>query len=775
MIDMVTTEEAVSARISRLKERAIERGNKTEGRPGARAVALMQARSQHPRASWAEYRAYTHLAFVRLNRATISEDEELVGTHLFNSDSQALDWGDWGPESEIQLARTDFTAKTKEQLRQFLPRYAAWKETPLSGVGEDPRDVRVQGGVWDAGCTILSGWTANHSIRDFAKALRIGFDGIRREITAEIAASQPWDADHVPRIHNWRAMVAICDAGCELGKIYEKTAEALAAAASDSHERYRLQRIAETCRQVPARGARTLREATQALWFAHVLSCGEDRINANSIGRLDSILEPYYQADMRAGCIDREEAIELMQELACKLYLDYDVQQICLGGQSADGADASNEMTHIILEATERLDFIRCISVRLHKNTPDPLIKRVARMAAAGGGIPFFFNDEAIIPALTRRGIALDDARNYAPIGCVEITVPGKATPHAVSGWLNAAGCLELALFNGRDPKSGEQLGPETGCLTDFRDFESLLQAYRRQVEYFARLMVYGCNRGELMQRERGPMPCWSVMTDDCIARGRDINDGGAVYHYHSVCFVGTANVADSLATLKRLLFEEKSVDGAELLSSLKQNFDGAESLREKLLHSTPGYGNDIPEVDELASMICREFIELMDGFRSPLGGRYFVHLFSFLFNVLFGKRTGALPCGRRSEEPLAYSLSAHQGRDVRGITALMNSMSRIPHDMAAGSSAAIIEIDPVVVRGEEGLKRMEQILRTTVNLGIGQIQFNVVTAEQMKQAQNEPEKYGNLKVRVAGYSAKFSTIARDLQDHLIARTKHMR
>jgi formate C-acetyltransferase len=285
--------------------------------------------------------------------------------------------------------------------------------------------------------------------------------------------------------------------------------------------------------------------------------------------------------------------------------------------------------------------------------------------------------------------------------------------------------------------------------------------------------MVYHCNRGEGFQREFGPLPCWSVLTDDCIERGRDITDGGAVYNYHSICFIGTANVADSLMAVQKLVFEEGEVSPEELLDALRTDFEGREALRQRLLLGAPKYGNDVPEVDQLARRVTDQFIDLMDRQRSPLGGRYFVHLFSFLKNIGFGKSVGALPDGRLAGEPLAYSLSAQQGRDREGVTAMLRSLARLPHERAGGASAAIIELDPVVVQGAHGARTLAELLRTSVDIGVGQTQWNVVSAERLIKAQKDPERYGNVAVRVAGYSQIFRMINKDLQDHIIARTKH--
>ena len=735
----------------------------SDANPFERDVALWRA--HRPSLSAVQIRARLLHELVKLAKIVIPPGWRLAGEHVSGHAfglSQEAHRVNAGRMRELGLSDDEII-----DAQTCYERHVAARDH-LYAVGEPLESVPRSNAVYHGW-----GWIENHSIRDYAKVLRIGYKGIKGEIEQCTSAARLTDPEYPRKENFWNAALCVCEAGCLLGERYAALAAGMALAAGDPRERARLDKMAETCWRVPALGARTLFEATQALWLAHVLTCGEDGINANSIGRLDQILHPYYEADLASGRITREDAVRLMEELACKLYLEYDVQAITLGGLDRNGNDASNEMSLIILEATRNVGFVRDVSVRLNAKTSPTLIERAVDLVARGGGIPFFFNDECFIPALSERGI--EDARDYAPIGCIELTIPGRANPHAVSGWFNAAKCLELALFDGKDPRTGEQLGPAAGSLSDFDSYDALYAAYRKQVKYFAERMVYQCNRGELMQREGGPLPCWSTLTDDCIARGRDITDGGAVYNYHSVCFLGTANAADGLCALKKLLFEEKSLDALEVLDALRANFEGCEPLRQRLLNDAPKYGNDIEEVDEIASRVANDFIDLMDTMRSPLGGRYFVHLFSFVGNIDFGKVTGATPDGRRAGEPLAYSLSAHQGRDREGVTALLKSISRLPHSRAAGASAAIVDLDPKLVEGGEGRERLARILLAAFKMGVGQLQFNVTTADRLRRAQEDPERYGNISVRVAGYSQMFKLLTQDLQDHVIARTKHSR
>ena len=758
---------ATAQRIGRLVDQVMGRGGSfvAAGNPFERDVALFRAGAG---LSVVQQRGGMLRELADLATLEIHDDWQLAGEHLahgFGFDSEDT------PRDRLAAlsVAVDGAGEIKACVRQWNARkrysYAVGKPLP----GEDR--------VVDPAClgAVIRplGWIENHSIRDYAKVLRLGFENIRLEVEARLAEADITDPDYGRQENFWSAALWVCDAGARLGRRYAELAGDLADACDDVEEVGRLRRMAAACQRVPAQGARTLFEAVQALWLAHILTCGEDGINANSIGRLDQILQPYYEADVRAGRITRDGAVALMAELACKLYLEYDVQAITLGGQDRAGDCAVNEMSWIILEATEQVGFVRDLSVRLAPDTPAPFVDRCAELVARGGGIPYFFNDSCFVDALADHGIDPVDARDYAPIGCIELTIPGKANPHAVSGWFSVAKCLELALFDGKDPRTGEQLGPRTGLLSDFTSYEQLLAAVRAQMAFFAKQLVYHVNRGELAQREGGPLPCWSVLTDDCIQRGRDITDGGAIYNYHSICLLGLANAADSLMALGKLVFEEGRVDAGELLAALRADFEGAEELRQVLLRGAPKYGNDVAEVDAIAAQLANEFIDLMDRARSPLDGRYVVHLFSFLLNIDFGRSLGATPDGRRAGEPVAYSCSAQQGRDELGATALLNSVAKLPHRRAAGATATIVDLDPKLIGGPAGVKRLGQIIRAGIRMGVGQMQFNVVSTERLEQARDCPERYGNIPVRVAGYSQMFRLLTPQLQDHVIARTKH--
>lgn len=626
-----------------------------------------------------------------------------------------------------------------------------------------------------AGVLTVWGTDLNHSIRGYEKVLRLGFAGLRAEVQAALDDLSLTDPHASTRRANLLGWLELCESALELGPRYATHCRELAAACADADQKREWEELAAVCNQVPAQPARSFREALQALLFAHMLTVWEDSVNANSLGRIDQFLWPYLEQDLASGALTRNEAAEFLAALWCKLYQPYDVQQVTIGGRLADGSDATNPLSYLVLDVTEGLEFVRCLSVRAHRDLPRDFLRRCVDLLARGGGIPFFFNDEALIPALAGKGIPVEAARDYAPIGCIEITIPGQANPHAVSNWINLAKVLELALNDGRCLLCDQQIGPRTGTLAEFASLDEVRAAYDRQLRHAAELAVYGSNATELAHRSAYRLPYLSLLTDDCVANGKDIIEGGARYNYHESAAMGLPNVADSLAALQLAVFDEQTISGAELLEALRGNFAARDDLRQYLRRKLPKYGNDLDLPDGLAADLARQYCELLAEYRSPEGLPFFCHMFTFTLMIPFGKMTGALPDGRLAGEPLAYSLSPVQGRDREGFTAMLNSLARIPHELVAASSSAILEAHPSLLRGEDGLETFTDLLRTAIAQGVGQMQVNVVRAEDLRAAQEDPERYANLCVRVSGFSQQFVLLNRELQDHIIARTKHER
>jgi formate C-acetyltransferase len=690
----------------------------------------------------------------------VADDEIIVGESGDGPFNDCLNFEQPSRESVVKgLTRCKLTDEQKAQFLEWIDQkpFAHFSLSPVSPTPDELQQALDHGVVAVWGCDL------NHSIRGYEKVLRLGFEGIRAEVEEELANLDLTDPEAANRRANLIAFQILCEACEKLGKRY----------AAKSRE-MGWPEIANICDQVPARPARTFHEAVQSLWFAHILTIWEDGINANGIGRIDQFLWPYLEKDLANQSITEDQAKEVLASLWIKLYQPYDVQQMMIGGLKPDGQDASNPLSYMVLDVTEGLGFIRCLSARLHKKSPRKLVSRCVDLVARGGGIPFFFNDEALVPALVSRGVSLEDARGYAAIGCIEITLPGMANPHAVSNWINLPKCLELALNDGCDLLDGRQLGPRTGCLTDFLSMDDIRAAYDKQLKYFADLAVYGSNACELAHRGQYRLPYLSLLTEGCITKGKDIIEGGAKYNYHSSAAMGIPNTADSLAALEQSLFVDKKTTTDDLQNALKTNFEGQEVLRQYLKNRVPKYGNDENLPDHYAADLTRQYCDLLATYKTPTGGTFFCHLFTYTLMLPYGKLTGASPDGRLATEPLAYSLSPGQGRDKEGLTALMNTLSKIPHHLAAASSSAIVEVDPHLLDGSSREAFIDLIV-TSVQQGVGQLQFNVVNAETLRKAQNEPDKYRNLCVRVSGFSQQFCLLDRDMQDHIIARTKHTR
>ncbi len=721
----------------------------------SRDAALYRA-GKVPGRSLAQLRAGTVLELTKLMHIEIGEGWSIAGEHLL--------WAPWiafrsrwedADERELQELEPELSLEElRKELRKFSPTVAAT-------VPGEAHPVNASAcGSWGerniSKVFMAVGWVENHSVRGYDKLLKYGYGGLRRQIEAELAKYPLTSPERIKRENFLQAAMMICDAGLMLGRRY-------AGAAGPE--------LAEVCRNAVENGAGSFREAVQLLWFGHIIACAEDGINANSLGRLDQILWPWYKADLEKGAISRDEAKELLIELAIRLYLPYDVQAVTLGGTDENGTCAVNDLSYLMLEATAEFGEIRDLSVRVTPDMADSFLRQCSSLVLRGGGIPFFFNDECFVKALNRRGIELADARNYAPIGCIELTIPGKANPHAVSGWFNLLKVLELSLFGGKDPRSGEQMSKPRKTLAECVSFDELMASFNELVEEFAGDMIYHCRRNEQFQREFGPLPGLSLLTDDCIGRGCDITNGGAVYNYHSICLMGLPDTADSLQAIRKTVFEERSVAPEELLAALQRNFEGCEGLRKQLQHQDK-YGNGHEDVDRMAQTLAQDFIGLMDRWSVP-DNQLFVHLFTFKLNIDYGLNVGAMPDGRLAGAPLAYSLSAHQGRDLNGVTNLLHSIAAMPHAAAAGASAAIVDLHPSLFANLDAEVVMTQLLRSAFAMGVGQLQWNIMSAEQLEKAKADPENYGNIPVRVAGYSQLFKLIEPALQDHIIARYKH--
>ena len=606
----------------------------------------------------------------------------------------------------------------------------------------------------------------NHTIIGYEKVLKKGFSGLLEDIEAAEKINGTSDM--------YEAMKMLCKAAGILGERYADEAVKIAGQANCTPERKgELKKIAAICRKVPKYPAETFHEALQSLFFTHVFNTWEDGINANSLGRLDQILYPYYKKDMEEGRITKDEAFELICCLWIKFYRDYDVQQSCIGGCDREGKDAINELSYMMLDATEGLDFIRCLSVRFHSGTDKEFIKRALEVVGhVQKGVPFFFNDAVIIPALVSQGIDIEDAREYTQIGCVETVLPGMSNPHAVSGETNLLKAMEYVLANGRSMfESGRHPGLETGKRSDLWDYSMFRAAVYKQIE---NIISITCKKVYLWMKAAevyNPKPYKSLLSDDCIIRNKDFNNHGVKYDFYQIMLGGVPNLADSMLVVKKFVYDEKKYSLDYLYQQLMEDFPD-EAFRQECLHKVAKFGNDIDEVDEIAADIVHFSCDVLEKKSAEYGIRFHAQPFTFLWMLDHGKVTAATPDGRKKGEIIAYSVSPMQGRDFCGFTAVLNSLSKLPTRRCPGTTSAIIEVEPKLFT-DSNIEKFADILLASAEKGLCNVQFNTVDAETMLDAQKHPEFHNNLAVRVSGFSQKFNLLERPMQDHIIGRTKH--
>ena len=692
----------------------------------------------------------------------IHDGELIVGYNYGSVDS--YDWGDlnslkvnWPVFKEKMKSGGFSDSELEEYYEKKLQSYKLFSVSgPDTAVSEKAMMLSSDSAI---GAYLI---TSNHSVIGYEKVLRLGFEGLLEEVE-RCSSDTPF----------YRGIKKLCKAACTLGERYAEEAEKAAENESNPNRQEELRQIAQICRQVPRKGARSFAEAVQSLWFAHIINTWEDFINANSLGRLDQILYPYYKHDIEAGIITKKEAFELICCLWIKLYRDYDVQQSCVGGCDSTGKSAVNELSYLMLDATEALGFIRCISVRFSPDTEKSFIRRALEVVGhVQKGVPFFFNDSVMIPALTSHGIDLEDARDYTQIGCVEPVIPGKSNPHAFSARCNFLRAIEYSFNNGKSLCMPElEPGIPTGELSSFKSFDQLKHAVFTQIENMLDSVCQILRQQLLPAGDLFVHLYKSLLTEGCVQSGLDFNKRGAKYDYYQVDFMGIPNLADSLEAIRELIFKSKRYSLDELFFQLKNDWPD-EAMRLDFLNKAPKFGNDIPSVDSLAAEIMGFACDTLDKLSKKYGMNFQAQPFTFTCMTTDGRIGCATPDGRHRGDNIAYSVSPMQGRDFNGFTALINSLCSLPTTKAPGCTSAIVEVEPKLF-SDKNLSAFADILLTAAAQGLCNIQFNVVDADILRDAQLHPENHRNLAVRVSGFSQKFCLLDKNMQDHIIARTKH--
>ncbi|MFN2165498.1 MAG: pyruvate formate lyase family protein, partial [Anaerolineae bacterium] len=510
-----------------------------------------------------------------------------------------------------------------------------------------------------------------------------------------------------------------------------------------------------------------------------------------SPGRIDQYLYPYYRADLDAGHLSQEEAREWLQCLWIKHNYAYDYQGwvgtnqginasfgqlITLGGIDAEGQDASNELTYLILDVIEEMNLLEPKpNIRLHRHTPEKLLQRVVDMIAGAQGSPFLLNfDEASMAGLRWQGLPKAELWDYAPVGCLENTLQGCDRSGTVDVNLNLAKAVELVLHDGRDAASGQQIGPRTGDPVTFADFPAFLEAFKVQLRAIQQSLINANNLADAGRARFEPTPYLSALVGGCLESGRDVSAGGARHNYLTVEGMGLATVADSLAAIKRLVYEDQAVTMADLVQALDANFEGHEALRQTLRHKAPKYGNDDPCVDELANEVSRTWTE--EAFKQvtpETGKRYRGGYLSWNYWVAYAPKTAATPDGRLRGQFLSNGVCPVNGVDVTGPTAVIKSVGGLSLETAPNGASHTMSFSPSLLQSEENRRKLAALLRAYAHVGGTCLQVNVVSPETLRAAQQDPDSYRNLLVRVTGYNAYFAMLGKEIQDEIIARETH--
>jgi len=622
------------------------------------------------------------------------------------------------------------------------------------------------------------------------KGFKTGFKQFINEIDqnrAFIELNQ--DPDWNAKLEQLEGMRIAAEAMVMYAKRISEMLESKASQIDDETKKAEIMELSRICGKVPYEAPETFHEALQHYWFLHLGVITEvnpwDSFNP---GRLDQHLYPFYKADIEAGRINEEKARELLQAFWIKFnnhpappkvgvtalesntYTDFCL--INLGGLTPEGKNAVNELSYIILDVIEEMRLLQPSSmVQVSSENPDRFLQRAIKIVKTGFGQPSIFNPDAIVPELLRQGKDIVDARNGGASGCVESGAFGTEC-YFLTGYFNLTKILELTLHNGWDPRLKRQVGLKTGYPDVFKSFDEFFDAFRKQLEYFIDIKIEGNNTIEKTFSEHIPVPFLSLLIEDCIKNGKDYNDGGARYNTSYIQGVGLGSVTDSLAAINHQIFLERNISFSELLNTIEENFNNNEELQYKLIYNSPKYGNDDDEADNIATKVFEAFLNAVDGRTTHRGGTYRINMLPTTSHVYFGSVVGATPDGRKAGQPLSEGISPFQGVDVNGPTAVLKSATKIDH-IKTGGTLLNQKFAPSFFNNEDSIIKLGSLVRSYFRMKGHHIQFNVVDADTLKDAQKHPEKYKDLIVRVAGYSDYFNDLGEDLQNEIIRRTEH--
>jgi formate C-acetyltransferase len=847
-----------TARVEKLKKVMVEAIPRIESE---RAVLVTEAYKETEGLPIATRRAKAAEKIFNNLPITIRDDELVVGS-ITKSPRAAQIYPEfsfeWVPKEfeSMESRLADPFVAPKDTVSELAKAFEYWPGKTINDLAANYMSAETKdsmaSGIFTVGNYFFGG--VGHVTVNYGKILQKGFRGVLSEAVEALEKLDRNDPEYIKKQQFLNSVIIVYSAAINFAHRYAAKAAELASIETNPARKAELLQIAQNCTRVPEHGATTFWEACQAFWFVQILIQIEGSGHSVSPGRFDQYMNPFLLADKS---ISREFAQELVDciwiklndiskirdEVSAQAFAGYGVfQNLCVGGQTEDGVDATNEMSYMCFEATAHVALPQpSFSIRVCQGTPDEFLYRASEVVRLGFGVPAMYNDEVIIPALVDRGVRLRDARNYNLIGCVEPTIPGKTEGWHDAAFFNIAKILEIALNNGKI--LGKQIGPASGDITTFKSIDDFIEAYRKQMEYFVHHLAEACNSVDYAHAERGTLPFLSAMVEDCIRRGKPMQEGGAVYNFTGPQAFGVADTGDSVYAIQKNVFEDGKISLLQLKKALDANFgypigatlqggviqggslpngnglptacaagsnsdieqkvyeivqkvlkgassvdladikskcsvglplQGSENYDDirRLLDSTPGFGNDIDEIDYLAKKLAQIYCHEVDKYRNPRGGQFQAGIYPVSANVLFGKDVLALPDGRLAKTPLADGVSPRAGKDVNGPTAAANSVAKLDHHVASNGTLYNQKFIPSALAGDKGLQNFAAMVRSYFDRKGMHVQFNVIDRETMLEAQRDPEHHRDLVVRVAGYSAQFVVLAKEVQDDIISRTE---
>ncbi len=724
--------------------------------------------------------------------------------------------------------------ETKAVLRKVYPYWKGKTTSELASHYMAPEArMAIEHNIFTPGNYFYNG--VGHYCVKYWDVLNYGFSGIKKRAQKALDSSNVGDWDYNTKSHFLNAVILSCDAAVEYAGRYARLALEEAEKETDEKRKAELFKIAENCARVPEYPAENFYQACQSFWFVQMLLQIESSGHSISPGRFDQYMYPFYKKDIDKGTLTVEQAQEYIDCIWVKLndlnkcrdkvsaegFAGYSLfQNLIVGGQNKDGMDVTNDLSFLCIEASHHVFLpMPSLSIRVWNGSPQELLLKAAELTRTGIGLPAYYNDEVIIPSMMNRGIPLEEAREYCIIGCVEPQVPGKTDGWHDAAFFNMCRPMELVFSNGYD--KGEKISIQTGDVTAMKTFDEFYDAYKKQMDYMISLLVNADNAIDEAHARRCPLPLESALIDDCIKKGKPLEQGGAVYNFTGPQGFGIANMANALYAIKTLVFEEKKFTMQELKDALEHNFGkgwdkenikdivlgivnslikagrelGEEDIQKVVLAVTeavnassqggsrykeiqemilkvPKFGNDIQEVDLFARDVAYTYTRPLEKYKNPRGGQFQAGLYPVSANVPLGAQTGATPDGRFAFMPVADGVSPSAGTDVHGPTAAANSVARLDHSIASNGTLYNMKFHPSALEGRRGLENFVSLIRGYFDQKGMHMQFNVVSRETLLDAQAHPENYKNLVVRVAGYSALFTTLSKSLQDDIISRTE---